>query len=126
MKFARRFRLAQAVIAGTVILPGGFVGPAVHAQAPAPAAPAPLDVQDATRALEHFNAGNYADAETLYAGIPVKYPSSPMIPEATFRLGYINYLQGEYEKAVEQLTKVGTIPNAPAEIVELATLLIPQ
>lgn len=97
----------------------------MYAQAPA-AAPASLDVQDATRALEHFNAGDYAAAATLYEGIPVKYPSSPLIPEATFRLGYIHYLQGEYEKGIELLEKVRTLPTAPKEIMELATLLVPQ
>ncbi len=126
MNPVRRFRLTRAVFAGAAILLG-LIGPALQGQAPpAVQAPASLDVQDAARALEHFNAGNYADAATLYGGIPTKYPSSPLIPEATFRLGYINYLQGEYEKAVELLEKVGTIPNAPKEIVELATLLVPQ
>jgi hypothetical protein len=57
----------------------------LHAQAPAaPAAPVGLDVQDSMAALQLFNQAKYPEAAAIYAAMPEKYPTSPLLPEAHF------------------------------------------
>jgi tetratricopeptide (TPR) repeat protein len=46
-----------------------------------------------------MNAGNYPEAIKLYEGIPQNVPDVAAYPEANFRLGYIYFLTGEYDKA---------------------------
>ena len=94
------------------------------AQAQAPAAT--LDVQDSQKAFELFNQGKYAEAAALYEGIPQKYPTSPMIPEAYFRLGYIGYVTGDYDKGIAALRQNLTGKNVVPEILELSLSFIPQ
>ena len=94
------------------------------AQAQAPAAT--LDVQDSQKAFELFNQGKYAEAAALYEGIPQKYPTSPMIPEAYFRLGYIGYVTGDYDRGIAALRQNLTGKNVVPEILELSLSFIPQ
>ncbi|MHA3771383.1 tetratricopeptide repeat protein [Verrucomicrobiota bacterium sgz303538] len=121
-----RFPFARVVVAGSAILPG-LAGTPVLAQAPgAPAVQQTIDGNLLARGLELFNQGNYAEAAKSFEMIPQQVPTSPFIPEATFRLGYIAYLQGEYDKSVQYFEKVPTLKNVPPEIAELAASLTPQ
>ena len=48
-----------------------------------------------------------------------------MVSEAKFRLGYSQYLLGDYDKAGETLKQI-LAPPAPPEIQELGASLLPQ
>ncbi len=118
------FRLLSARLlwpATALVVSAGAVDTA-SAQAPA----ATLDVQDSQKAFELFNQGKYAEAAELYEGIPQKYPTSPMIPEAYFRLGYIGYVTGDYDKGIASLRQNLTGKNVVPEILELSLSFIPQ
>src|SRR5256885_1796593 len=91
----------------------------------APAAK-PLDAQQFEQALDLFNQQKYAEAARLFETIPNKFPTSVFIPEATFRLGYIDFLLGNYDKSVETLEKVPKLKNVTADQTEAALALAPQ
>jgi outer membrane protein assembly factor BamD (BamD/ComL family) len=124
MKRSRLLSLAPSfwLAAGLVALGPG----AAQSQAQDPAAPATLDVQQVTQGLAAMNAGNYAEAITLFEGIPQQFPTSPLIPEANLRLGYAYFLTGEYDKAIASLEKNAEGKNVPPNILELSAILIPQ
>lgn len=90
----------------------------LHAQAGAPE-------QAASAALDLFNSGQNAAAATAYEKILKDYPTSSVVPEATFRLGFLYYLLGDYEKAIVQLKKAMQPPTTP-EITELAANILPE
>ena len=81
--------------------------------------------QAAAVALDLFNRGQNAEAAAAYEKILKDYPTSIVVPEATFRLGFLNYLMGNYDKGIELLKKVMAPPASP-EIQELASNLLPQ
>ncbi len=121
MNFVRSLSSARIVWpAAALILSGPAVGIA-NAQAPVG-----LDVQDAQKALQFMNQGNYAEAAKLYEGIPEKYPTSPQIPEANFRFGYISYVTGDYDRALSAMQRNTTAKNVPPEFLELSYSFIPQ
>ena len=127
MKRSRLLSLAPSfwLSAGLVALGPGTAS--LQAQAPAaPGAPVTLDVQQSNQALAAMNAGNYPEAIKLFEGIPQQFPTSPLIPEANFRLGYIYYLTGEYDKAIAALEKNADGKNVPPNILELSAILVPQ
>ena len=103
MKFARRFCCARTVwLAVVLLLIGASPSPRAQQQ---PAQPLPLDVQKSQQALQLFNQGKYAEAAQIYEAIPRDHPSSALLPEVTFRLAYIQFLTGEYDKAIETLQR---------------------
>ncbi len=112
--FALRLGLA-GVAAAAVLAP-------LAAQAQAPG----LDQQDLEKAGALADAGNYQEAADLYAGIQKNYPTSPLIPQATLRLGYVYFRLADYDKAAETLAAVGGLKNVTPEATELAMSLIPQ
>jgi len=79
----------------------------------------------AAEALDQLNSGNLGGAENSYAQLLSQYPTAGVAPEATFRLGYIQYMQGEYAAAVETLKKLQSPPATPA-IKTAGDALIPQ
>jgi TolA-binding protein len=89
-------------------------------------AQAGLDQQDMDKAAALADQGKFVEAGDLYEGIEQKYPTSPLIPQATLRLGYVFFRQGEWDKAAERLQKVQTLKNATPEAIELALSLVPQ
>jgi TolA-binding protein len=90
---------------------------ALHAQTAAESA--------AAQALDLMNAGRTREAADAYEKILKDYPTSTVVSEAQFRLGYLSFMLGEYEKAIPQLQKV-LGPPAPPEIQELGNALLPQ
>ncbi|HEV7402247.1 MAG TPA: tetratricopeptide repeat protein [Chthoniobacteraceae bacterium] len=105
------------VLAG-LVLP---VSPA-FAQAPAPG----RDQTDFDKAQQATDAGKLEEAASYYEAIPVNYPTSPLIPAATVRLGYVYFRLQQYDKAVKTLQTVSTLKNVPPEMAELSMSLIPQ
>jgi TolA-binding protein len=77
------------------------------------------------QALALFNAGQIPEATEAYKKILHDYPTSTVVSEAQFRLGYLDYLQGDYDPALDLLKKL-LAPPAPADIQELAASLLPQ
>lgn len=121
MNFARSLFSARVVWPVAAVAAAGPLASVASAQQPVT-----LDVQDAQNAQALLNQGKYDEAEKLYAGIPQKYPTSFMIPEAYFRLGYIYYLKGDYDKGVEALKKNFAAKNVSPEILELSYVFVPQ
>jgi TolA-binding protein len=89
-------------------------------------APVGLDIQDTQQGLRLFNEGNFEEAAKLFEGVPQKYPTSPMIPEATFRLGYCLFMLGDYDRAVSTVRKASEVRNSPPELLEMVYSLVPK
>lgn len=109
--------LSRILLVGIVLL-AAFPAERLRAQAGAPE-------QASAAALELFNSGQNAAAAAAYEKIVKDYPTSSVAAEATFRLGFLDYLLGDYEKGIVLLKKVMMPPTSP-EIQELATNLLPQ
>ena len=109
--------LTRIILIGLFII---AITPADHLRAQGAAAE-----QAAAAALELFNRGQNPEAAAAYEKVLKDYPTSVVVPEATFRLGFLNYLMGNYDKGIDLLKKVMSPPASP-EIQELATNLLPQ
>jgi len=99
-------------------------------QAQNPPAPAPQVIGQAAdnlaaQALDLLNNGNLTDAATAYSSLLDKYPNSGAVPEALFRLGYIEYVQGDYPGAITTLQRIVSPPASP-EIKAASDALSPQ
>jgi TolA-binding protein len=81
--------------------------------------------QASAQALDLLNQGKLPEAEAAYSAVLSQYPTSPSAPEATYRLGYVQYLEGNYDSAVETLNKIVSPPASP-EIKTAADALLPQ
>jgi TolA-binding protein len=81
--------------------------------------------QAAAHALELLNGGDLAGAEDAYTQLLGQYPTAGVAPEATFRLGYVQYMRGEFPQAIATLNKI-TSPPATPEIKAAGDALIPQ
>ena len=79
----------------------------------------------AAQALDLLNNGKLKEAGDMYTSLLSKYPNSGAVPEALFRLGYIQYVQGDYANAVKTLNRI-TVPPALPSIKEAGDALIPQ
>jgi TolA-binding protein len=79
----------------------------------------------AAQALQLLNSGKLQDAEAGYNDILQRYPNSGVVPEAEFRLGYIQYAEGNYPLAIETLKRIKSPPATP-EIKAAGDALIPQ
>jgi len=118
MLFDRRFPPAAIVCLAISLL---SVGPAM-AQAPAPAAPATLDVQMMQDAEQLAGNGKHSEAAAKYEDLVKKFPQVPSVPEANFRAGYEHYIAGEYDEALAAFKRVLETKNLPAELAQLAEL----
>ncbi|MEA3187136.1 MAG: hypothetical protein QOD99_966 [Chthoniobacter sp.] len=92
------------------------------AQTPAPASPADTA---SVQALELFNAGKNKEAAAVYEDLIKKYPTAGSVFDAQFKLSYLRYLEGDYDRSIEGLKKILGPPALP-EIQELASNLLPQ
>ncbi len=119
----RRFSLILAVFFAAFL---GLNTGKLFAQAAPPAEAKPLDVQQNDKASALLNAQKYAEAYTAYEAIPKNYPTSIYVPEATFRMGYIDFLLGNYDKSVATLEKVPNLKNVTPEQKSAALALAPQ
>jgi TolA-binding protein len=81
--------------------------------------------QAAAQALDLYNAGRTKDAAEAYAQLLQDFPTAPVVPEAQFRLGYLDYLLGDFDKGIDILNKVLN-PASPPELQEMASALLPQ
>ncbi|HWL51894.1 MAG TPA: tetratricopeptide repeat protein [Chthoniobacteraceae bacterium] len=81
--------------------------------------------QASNAALQLFNNGSYKEAAEAYEKVIQDYPTSVVISDAHFRVGYLSFILGDYDKSLEHLRKI-LGPPAPAEIQELAQSVIPQ
>jgi uncharacterized protein HemY len=60
----------------------------------------------------------------LLEGIPVKYPTSALIPASMVRLGELYIRLSSYEKAVKTLEAATKLKNIPPEMKERALNLL--
>ncbi len=81
--------------------------------------------QASAAALQLFNGGQYKDAITAYEGVVKDYPTSIVISEAYFRLGYLHFLEGNFDKSLDYLKKI-LAPPASSDLQELGYSMIPQ
>jgi TolA-binding protein len=117
-KFLLGFIICAAV-------PAGFSS---GASLPAPVPPGGIEKASedaAAQALNLLNSGNLPGAEQAYSDLLAKYPTAGVFPEALFRLGYIQYLQGETNQAITTLKRIVS-PPAPPGIKQAGDALIPQ
>ena len=93
-----------------------------------PGAPAPIGAASdavAAQALDLLNAGKLDEAFAAYTSLIQRFPNSGDVPEAYFRMGYIQYVQKKYPEAIATLSKIKAPPALP-EIKAAADALIPQ
>ncbi len=81
--------------------------------------------QASNEALQLFNSGNYKEAADAYEKVIKDFPTSTVVADAQFRVGYLSFVLGDYDKSLEYLRKI-LGPPAPPEIQELAQSVIPQ
>jgi len=96
----------------------------LQAQLDAPQAQGPADIA-LQQALELFNSGKNAEAIAAYEKIIHDFPTLSLVSEAQFRLGYLYYRNGDFDKSLGMLKKVLQPPASP-EIQELASSMLPQ
>ena len=78
--------------------------------------PAPAQGQGAAaaaQALELLNEGKLPDAEDAYNNLISQFPTAGVVPEALFRLGYVQYLLAEYPRSISTLQRITTPPASP-------------
>jgi TolA-binding protein len=103
-----------------------IASPLAPAQAPAPAQ-VTRDVQMFENGIALAGEGKFAEAIQSFQEIITRFPTSPAVPQAHFRVGYTYYLAGDYDKAVEAFEKLPTVKPAPdAATLEIAAGMIPQ
>ena len=80
----------------------------------------------AAQALELFNAGpgQTANAIAAYEKLVKDYPTSTIISDAQFRLGYLYFQNGDLDKSIALLKKLLQPPTSP-DVQELAYSLLP-
>lgn len=100
-----------------VFVTAGIFNTTLHAQSAAEVA--------AQQALELVNQGKTAEAIPAYEKILHDYPTSTVVTEAQFRLGFLYFQNGDFDKSTDLLKKL-LQPPAPPEIQELAYSLMPQ
>jgi TolA-binding protein len=110
-----------------VVLVGALAGSALmvypaYAQAPG----VTLDQRDFEKARQALNAGKLEEAARLLEGIPVKYPTSPLIPAAAVQLGQVYLRMLDYDKAEKTLRAAAALKNIPPDLKEQALSLLSQ
>jgi TolA-binding protein len=85
-----------------------------------------LSAEAATAAATQLmNENKYPEAAEAFEKVVKDYPTSTSASDAQFRVGYLNYLLGNYDKSLTYLNKI-LLPPAPAELTEMGYALIPQ
>src|SRR3954467_2194627 len=118
--------LSSLSFAVRLVLVGALAGPALMVAPAYGQAAATLDQQDFDQAGQAVDQNKLEEAAGLYEGIPVKYPTSALIPAASVRLGYVYFRLQQYDKAVKTLQATAALKNVTPEIAELASSLVPQ
>ncbi|MEI8342668.1 MAG: tetratricopeptide repeat protein, partial [Verrucomicrobiota bacterium] len=112
------FHFVRSILLSAIVLASN---PTITVRAQAPAGPD----QAAAAAMDLLNRGQTAEAAAAYEKILKDYPTSGVVCEAQFRVGYLDYILGNYDKGIEMLKKVMG-PPASKEIQEQAGGLLPQ
>jgi len=81
--------------------------------------------QAAAQAQALFESGQNAEAAKAYAQLLQDFPTAPIVPEAQFRLGYLDFVLGDYDKGIALLSKL-VAPPTPPELQQMAGALLPQ
>jgi tetratricopeptide (TPR) repeat protein len=92
---------------------------------------APARAQDTGAVLlgeaqKHINATDYDAAVEVLTDLVTNYQSSLAMAEGLAKLGYVQMLRGDFEKARERLRQALEWPNANDAIKQMASNLIPQ
>ncbi len=114
--FVTRSALRSLSLAAFLMMPA-----VLRAQAPAGAAETLSRDGDLA-----FDRRQYKDAVAIYQKLIQGYPNSEFAVDARFHLAYANFLTGQFDPAADELRKLLGAPATPAEILEAATLLLPQ
>ncbi len=80
---------------------------------------------DLAAANSAINDGNYQDAAARFAKFVKDYPTSTVVSDAQLKLAYSYMILAKYDEATVEYKKL-LVPPAPAEIIELASGLLPQ
>lgn len=111
-------RHLPATVLTTAIVSTALVPQIAHAQAASAE-------QASAAALQIFNQGNYKEAIVAYRAVLKDYPTSTVLSDAMFRIGYASHLVGDYDVALEFLKKAMQPPSSP-DLQELCASVIPQ
>ena len=88
----------------------------------------PAEKQAFEAALTLFRAGNFADAQTAFAGFATQYPRSGYLPSARFWLGNAQYATRAYKEAISNFKALlSSAPNharAPEAALSIANCQI--
>ncbi len=117
MKTSSRFSVLAAVLMAV------FFSGAASAQAPGQVT---RDIQMYENGLALAGEGKFAEAIQSFQEIITRFPTSPAVPQAHFRVAYTYYLAGDYEKSVEAFEKLPTVRGVDAPTLEIAAGMIPQ
>lgn len=79
-----------------------------------------------TKATEALDKEDFKTAAETYQQFVKFYPTSTLLPEAYFKIGYANFRMGEYDQAITFLKKGIEDKKAPADIQELGLSLMPK
>ena len=108
---------AVLCLAGTLVVP-----PAGFAQAPQGSAAEALN-RDGDA---YFDRRQYKEAIAAYGKLIQGYPNSELVTDARFHAAYAEYFTGQFGPAADDLRKLTGSPTTPAEVLEQASLLLPQ
>lgn len=88
----------------------------------------PAEKRDFESALTLFRAGNFAEAQTAFAGFAKQYPRSGYLPSAWFWLGNAQYATRAYKEAISNfkalLSSAPTHARAPEAALSIANCQI--
>lgn len=112
--------LPRRLLLASILTTGAFTLPCTQVQAQVVSAEAAT--ADAFRLLNENDLKGAADA---FENIVKKYPTSLSATDALFRLGYVYFLMGDYDKSLTYIKKVLGPPASP-ELIEQGAGLLPQ
>lgn len=92
----------------------------------APPAAKQRDQQEMEQAEALYEQQKYKEAAAIYEQIPKQFATSAFIPEAAFRLGYVQFLLGDYDNSVQTLEKIPALKGVEPAQAEAALALVPQ
>ncbi len=120
MIFVRHFPRLPIVLLAACFLGGAPL--ASRAQVPGQA----LDQKAFEQGMALLDQGKYAESIAQFASLVEHYPTSPLVAQASFRIGYAHYLAGEYDEAIAALEALRKLKVVEPAMIELADSMVPQ